>query len=198
MTQGWSWTWPKVISPRTRQFIRYRARAILRWPQIKQYTAFEGGGWLQNRRGYHIILTEYEAVHPTVVSEKYSSSWMLTILIKFKIVFILSIIFAGKFTHIIYIKGQNNIFPKLINLKHSATFSLKYFEKSTPRIQGHIAKVKVTVYSWQKNCFHTISFHGVTWIGMILDTCNCCPWPRSCCFSGQLFVPLGHVQYTVL
>ena len=36
-----------------------------------------GGGVLQNQREHHKILTKYEAVHPTVVSENYSSSGML-------------------------------------------------------------------------------------------------------------------------
>ena len=38
------------------------------------------GGGLQNKREHHIILTKYEAVHPTVVSENNSSSGMLIIL----------------------------------------------------------------------------------------------------------------------
>ena len=38
-----------------------------------------GGGVLQNQREYHIILTKYEAVHPTTASEKNSSSGMLII-----------------------------------------------------------------------------------------------------------------------
>ena len=48
-----------------------------------------------------MILTKDEAVHPMIVSENYSSSGMLTILIKVQTVSILSSIFAGKFTHII-------------------------------------------------------------------------------------------------
>ena len=32
-----------------------------------------------NQREHHIILTKYEAVHPTAVSENYSSSGMLII-----------------------------------------------------------------------------------------------------------------------
>ena len=37
------------------------------------------GGGLQNQQEHHIILTKYEAVHPTVVSENNSSSGMLII-----------------------------------------------------------------------------------------------------------------------
>ena len=36
-----------------------------------------GGGGLQNQQEHHIILTKYEAVHPTAVSENNSSSGML-------------------------------------------------------------------------------------------------------------------------
>ena len=36
-------------------------------------------GGLQNQQEHHIILTEYEAVHPTAVSENNSSSGMLII-----------------------------------------------------------------------------------------------------------------------
>ena len=36
-------------------------------------------GVLQNQREYHIILTKYEAVHPTVVLENKFPSWMLII-----------------------------------------------------------------------------------------------------------------------
>ena len=43
-------------------------------PQIK------GGGMVQNSREDHICLTEYEAVHPTAVSENYFLSAMLMIL----------------------------------------------------------------------------------------------------------------------
>ena len=35
------------------------------------------GGGLQNQQEHHIILTKYEAVHPTAVSENNSSSGML-------------------------------------------------------------------------------------------------------------------------
>ena len=38
--------------------------------------------WVKNQMEHHIILTKYEAVHPTAVLEKYSSSGMLIILIK--------------------------------------------------------------------------------------------------------------------
>ena len=37
------------------------------------------GGGLQNKQKHHIILTKYEAVHPTTVSENNSSSGMLII-----------------------------------------------------------------------------------------------------------------------
>ena len=37
------------------------------------------GGGLQNQQEHHIILTKYEAVHPTAVSEINSSSGMLII-----------------------------------------------------------------------------------------------------------------------
>ena len=37
------------------------------------------GGGLQNQQEHHIILTKYEAVHPTAVSENNSSSGMLII-----------------------------------------------------------------------------------------------------------------------
>ena len=55
-------------------------------------------------------------VHPTVVSENYSSSGMLGILIKAPKVSILNNTLAGKFTqvsfYILFLKGPNNIFPK--------------------------------------------------------------------------------------
>ena len=52
----------------------------LRWPQMKQYTSKkEEGVGIQNQQEHHIILTKYEAVHPTVVSENDSSSGMLII-----------------------------------------------------------------------------------------------------------------------
>ena len=37
------------------------------------------GGGVQNQQEHHIILTKYEAVHPTAVSENNSSSGMLII-----------------------------------------------------------------------------------------------------------------------
>ena len=37
------------------------------------------GGGVQNQQEHHIILTKYEAVHPTAVSEINSSSGMLII-----------------------------------------------------------------------------------------------------------------------
>ena len=36
-------------------------------------------GGLQNQKEHHVILTKYEAVHPTAVSENNSSSGMLII-----------------------------------------------------------------------------------------------------------------------
>ena len=67
-----------------------------------------GGGGLQNQREQHIILTMIEEVQPTVVSENYSSSGMLTILIKVQRVSILSNILLAN-SHILYLKGQNNV-----------------------------------------------------------------------------------------
>ena len=49
--------------------------------QIKQYTASSERG-LQNQREHHIILTKYEVVHPTAVSENYSSLGRFIILVK--------------------------------------------------------------------------------------------------------------------
>ena len=57
------------------------------------------GWWLESQRGHHIILTKYEAVQSTVVSENFSSSGILTILIKVQAISILSKMFGGKFTH---------------------------------------------------------------------------------------------------
>ena len=54
---------------------------------------------LQNQREHHIILTKYEALHPIVVLKNYTSSGMLTLLIKVQTVSILSN--SGKFTNII-------------------------------------------------------------------------------------------------
>ena len=78
----------------------YGATATLRWLQIKQYTVSNEEG-LQNQREYPKILIKYVAVHPTDVSENYSSSGMLTILIKAQTVSILSNIFAGN-AYILY------------------------------------------------------------------------------------------------
>ena len=64
---------------RTRQIIRYQSTATLRRPKIKQYTASNEGGGLQNQRQHHIILTKYVVVHPMAFSENYSLSGMLTI-----------------------------------------------------------------------------------------------------------------------
>ena len=71
---------------KTRQNIRYRATATLRRLQINQYTASNEGG-IQNQR-------EHVVFHPTAVSENYSSSGMLRILINAQTVSILSNIFA--------------------------------------------------------------------------------------------------------
>ena len=65
------------------------ATATLRRPEINQYTASIEGEGLQNQQNHHIILTKYEALHPTAVSENYSSSGMPTNLIKVLIVSIL-------------------------------------------------------------------------------------------------------------
>ena len=64
-------------------------------------------GWgLQNQRKHHIIFTKYEAVHPTGVSENYSSSPMLTNNIYFKVHFCCQ-------THTyLNLKGPNNVFPQ--------------------------------------------------------------------------------------
>ena len=43
------------------------------------YSLKIGGGVSQNQREHHIILTKYEAVHPTADSENISSSGMLII-----------------------------------------------------------------------------------------------------------------------
>ena len=51
-----------------------------RRPNIKQYTdSNRGGGGSQNQKEHHIILTKYEAVHPTAVSGNNFSSGMLII-----------------------------------------------------------------------------------------------------------------------
>ena len=59
-------------------------------------------GGLQNQREHPKILIKYEAVHPTAVSENYSSSGMLTTLIKAQTVSILSNIFCWQI-HTCYI-----------------------------------------------------------------------------------------------
>ena len=56
-------------------------------PESKTQPQNRGGGGLQNQRGPHIILTKYEAVHPTVVSENNSSSGMLIIYILVEVSF---------------------------------------------------------------------------------------------------------------
>ena len=58
---------------------RYRATASLRRPQIKQYTTSNEVGGLQNQQEHPYNLIKYEKLHPTVVSENYSSSGMLII-----------------------------------------------------------------------------------------------------------------------
>ena len=54
----------------SKNIIRYQATATIRRLQIKQYCLkWGGGGLLQNQQEHHIILTKYEAVHSTAVSE---------------------------------------------------------------------------------------------------------------------------------
>ena len=91
---------------RKKQIIRYRATATLRRVQIKQYTASNERGGLQNQRERPKILIKYVVVHPTAVFENYFSSGMLTILIKVHRISILSNIFAGRFTHIISLRTK--------------------------------------------------------------------------------------------
>ena len=68
---------------RTRQIIRYQATATLRRQQIKQYTASnERGGGVTKTNRTTLNWIKYVTVHPTVVSENYTSSGMLRILIK--------------------------------------------------------------------------------------------------------------------
>ena len=55
---------------------------------------------VQNQREHFNILTKNVAVHPTVVSENYSSFGMLTILIKAKTLSIYGNIFDDNFTYI--------------------------------------------------------------------------------------------------
>ena len=77
-------------------------------PQMK------GGGVAQNQREHPNILIKYATVHPTAVSENYSLSGMLRILIKNETVYILSNTISLKLanSHILYLKGPNHIFPK--------------------------------------------------------------------------------------
>ena len=108
------------------------------------------GRGLQNHWEHHIILTKYDAVHPTVVSEKYSSSGVLQSLIKVQTVSILSNFFADKYTnlHILYLKWHNDVFVfthiiskmtkcricKLdYNLKYSAAILRKNFHSISPK-----------------------------------------------------------------
>ena len=58
--------------------ILYRATATIGRPQMKPYPASKDVG-VQNQREHHIILTKYEAVHPTAVSENKSLSGILII-----------------------------------------------------------------------------------------------------------------------
>ena len=83
-------------------------------PQMK------GGGGGGHKTNGNILkkLTKYVAVHQTAVSKNYSSSGMLTNLIKAQTVFILCNIFAGKITQKLYLKGPNNVFPKLITFQY--------------------------------------------------------------------------------
>ena len=63
---------------KTRKIIGYLAPTARRRPHIRQYTASnERGAVLQNEGNYKIILTKYEAMHQTAVSENNSSSGML-------------------------------------------------------------------------------------------------------------------------
>ena len=103
---GWQSSTYKV----DRQINRYRATATLWQPQIKQYTTSNEGMGLQNQREHHIILTEYEATHPTAVWENNSLSGMLIILTNTRTVFNLSNFFAGKFNRLnrLYLKRPEN------------------------------------------------------------------------------------------
>ena len=51
---------------RTQQIIRYRETATLRRPQIKQYTASNGGWGLQNQREHHKIKQQIKQTKPNV------------------------------------------------------------------------------------------------------------------------------------
>ena len=55
------------IYARTRQIIRYRATSILRWLQIKQYTASNEGGGVYKTNGNILKFWKYIAAHPTAV-----------------------------------------------------------------------------------------------------------------------------------
>ena len=81
-----------LLLKRARQINRCLVTANLRRPQIKQDTASNEWDVVQNQYEHHIILTKYKAVHPTIVSENYSSSGMLIIFIKVQTECILSII----------------------------------------------------------------------------------------------------------
>ena len=92
--------------------VRFRATATLRRPQIKQSTT-------SNERGYKtngniiIILTKYQAVHPTAALKNYSSSGMLTILITIQTVS------SGNLIHIVRLRSihrPNNILKNLSTL----------------------------------------------------------------------------------
>ena len=72
-----------------------------------------GEGYEVNIINGNIILTKYEAVHPTFVSENYYSSWMLTALIKVQTVSILSNFLLAN-SDIVYLKDKNPVLPKLI------------------------------------------------------------------------------------
>ena len=108
---------------RTRQVIRYRATVTLRRLQIKQYTASNEGGGLQNQREHPKILIKYVVVHPIAISDNYSSSGMLTILIKAQTIYILSNTFAGKFTHIISKRTKWHIRPSSVISSHIGVMS---------------------------------------------------------------------------
>ena len=62
--------------------IRYQVTATRHRPQIKQFTASNEGEGVQNQLEHRIILTMYEAVHPTDVSENYPLLGIRMILIK--------------------------------------------------------------------------------------------------------------------
>ena len=85
----------------TRQIIRYRATATLRRSPIKHNNASNEKG-LQHQREHHIILTKYEAVHPTGVlirDANYFDKSPKIIHFKYH--------FASKFTY-----RPHNVFPK--------------------------------------------------------------------------------------